>query len=58
MIGLFLLSFIKLSFACIAGEYIGAIDTQVLHPPLIVEKAWMNFSLQSPRRGLWLPFAQ
>jgi glycosyltransferase involved in cell wall biosynthesis len=43
IIGLFLFSSIQLFFIGILGEYIGAIHTQVLHRPLVVEKERINF---------------
>ena len=43
VIGLFFFSSIQLSFIGILGEYIGAIHTQVLNRPLVVEKERINF---------------
>ena len=43
VIGLFLFSSVQLFFIGILGEYIGAIHTQVLHRPLVVEKERINF---------------
>lgn len=43
IIGLFLFSSVQLFFVGILGEYIGAIHTQVLHRPLVVEKERINF---------------
>ncbi|MBX9577429.1 MAG: glycosyltransferase [Chthoniobacterales bacterium] len=43
VIGLFLFSSVQLFFIGILGEYIGAIHTQVLHRPLVVEKERVNF---------------
>ncbi len=43
IIGLFLFSSIQLLFIGILGEYIGAIHTQILHRPLVVEKDRINF---------------
>jgi len=43
VIGLFLFSSIQLFFIGIVGEYIGAIHTQVLNRPLVVEKERINF---------------
>ena len=43
IIGMFLLSSVQLFFIGILGEYIGAIHTQVLHRPLVVEKERINF---------------
>lgn len=43
IIGLFLFSSVQLFFIGILGEYIGAIHTQVLKRPLVVEKERINF---------------
>lgn len=43
VIGLFLFSSVQLLFIGILGEYIGAIHTQVLNRPLVVEKERINF---------------
>jgi len=43
VIGLFLFSSVQLFFIGILGEYIGAIHTQVMHRPLVVEKERINF---------------
>ncbi|MCE5301478.1 MAG: glycosyltransferase family 2 protein [Planctomycetaceae bacterium] len=43
VIGIFFLSAVQLFFIGILGEYIGAIHTQVLHRPLVVEKERINF---------------
>ena len=43
VIGLFLFSSVQLFFIGMVGEYIGAIHTQVLHRPLVVEKERINF---------------
>ena len=43
VIGLFLFSSVQLFFIGVLGEYIGAIHTQVLHRPLVVEKERINF---------------
>ena len=43
VIGLFLFSSVQLFFVGILGEYIGAIHTQVLHRPLVVERERINF---------------
>ena len=42
-IGLFLFASVQLFFIGILGEYIGAIHTQVLRRPLVVEKERINF---------------
>jgi glycosyltransferase involved in cell wall biosynthesis len=43
VIGLFLFSSVQLFFIGILGEYIGAIHTQVLNRPLVVERERINF---------------
>lgn len=43
VVGLFFLGGIQILFLGILGEYIGAIYTQVLHRPLVVEKERINF---------------
>lgn len=43
IIGLFFFGAIQLFFLGIIGEYIGAIYTQVLHRPLVIEKERINF---------------
>ena len=43
VIGLFLFSSVQLFFIGIVGEYIGAIHTQVLDRPLVVERERLNF---------------
>ncbi len=43
VIGLFLFSSVQLFFIGIVGEYIGAMHTQILHRPLVVEKERLNF---------------
>jgi hypothetical protein len=43
VIGLFFLGSVQLLFLGIAGEYIGAIYTQVMHRPLAIEKERINF---------------
>lgn len=43
VIGLFLFSSVQLFFIGMLGEYIGAIHTQVLHRPLVVERERINF---------------
>lgn len=44
VIGLFFLGSIQLLFLGIVGEYIGAIYTQVIHRPLVIEKERINFN--------------
>ncbi len=43
VIGLFFLGSVQLVFLGIVGEYIGAIYTQVMHRPLVIEKERINF---------------
>jgi glycosyltransferase involved in cell wall biosynthesis len=43
IIGLFFLGSVQLIFLGVIGEYIGAIYTQVLHRPLVIEKERINF---------------
>jgi glycosyltransferase involved in cell wall biosynthesis len=43
VIGLFFLGSIQLIFLGVIGEYIGAIYTQVMHRPLVIEKERINF---------------
>jgi polyisoprenyl-phosphate glycosyltransferase len=43
VIGLFFFSSVQLIFIGIIGEYIGAIHTQVLKRPLVIEKERINF---------------
>ncbi|MFN8412658.1 MAG: glycosyltransferase family 2 protein [Anaerolineales bacterium] len=43
VIGLFFLGSIQLMFLVIVGEYIGAIYTQVMKRPLVIEKERINF---------------
>jgi len=43
VIGIFFFSAVQLFFIGILGEYIGAVHTQVLHRPLVVEKERINF---------------
>jgi polyisoprenyl-phosphate glycosyltransferase len=43
VIGLFFFGAIQLFFLGIVGEYIGAIYTQVLHRPLVIERERINF---------------
>jgi glycosyltransferase involved in cell wall biosynthesis len=44
MIGLFFIGSVQLFFLGIVGEYIGAIHTQVLHRPLVIEQERINFA--------------
>jgi hypothetical protein len=43
VIGLFFLGSVQMMFLGVVGEYIGAIYTQVLHRPLVIEKERINF---------------
>ena len=43
VIGLFFLGSVQLMFLGIVGEYIGAIHTQIMHRPLVIEKERINF---------------
>ena len=43
VIGLFFLGSVQLIFLGVLGEYIGAIYTQVIHRPLVIEKERLNF---------------
>ncbi len=43
VIGLFFLGSVQLLFLGIVGEYIGAIYTQIMHRPLVIEKERINF---------------
>ncbi|MDX1947670.1 MAG: glycosyltransferase [Pirellulaceae bacterium] len=50
VVGMFLFASVQLFFIGILGEYIGAIHTQVLRRPLVVEKERINFdAIPSPR---------
>ena len=50
VIGLFLFCSVQLFFIGVLGEYIGAIHTQVLRRPHVVEKERLNFAAKSPKR--------
>ncbi len=54
VIGLFFLGSVQLVSMGILGEYIGAIHTQVLKRPLVIEKERINFEYQpgEPLRGI------
>jgi hypothetical protein len=43
VIGMFFFSSVQLFFIGIIGEYIGAIYTQVLRRPIVIEKERVNF---------------
>jgi glycosyltransferase involved in cell wall biosynthesis len=47
VIGLFFFSSVQLFFIGVIGEYVGAIHTQVLKRPLVVEKERVNFDAPS-----------
>jgi glycosyltransferase involved in cell wall biosynthesis len=49
VIGLFAFSSVQLFFIGILGEYIGAIHTQVLNRPHVVEKERINFPMENKR---------
>ncbi len=49
IVGLFFFGAIQLFFLGIVGEYIGAIYTQVLHRPLVIEKERINFEKESQK---------
>jgi glycosyltransferase involved in cell wall biosynthesis len=49
IVGLFFFGAVQLFFIGILGEYIGAIHTQVLHRPPVVERERINF--EAPRDG-------
>ena len=46
VIGLFFVGSVQLVFLGIVGEYVGAIHTQVLRRPLVIEKERINFTSQ------------
>lgn len=46
VVGLFFLGGVLLLFLGIVGEYVGAIYTQVLHRPLVIEKERINFNTE------------
>ena len=43
MIALFFFASVQLFFIGMIGEYVGAIHTQVMNRPLVVEKERINF---------------
>jgi len=49
LIGLFFFASLQLVFLGIVGEYVGAIHTQVLNRPLVVERERINFGPGEPR---------
>jgi glycosyltransferase involved in cell wall biosynthesis len=54
VIGVFLLASVQLFFIGIIGEYVGAIHTQVLKRPLVVEKERVNFEERGARSTVQL----
>lgn len=44
VVGMFFLGGVQILFLGIVGEYVGAIYTQVLHRPLVIEKERINFN--------------
>jgi len=50
IVGLFFFGAIQLFFLGIVGEYIGAIYTQVLHRPLVIEKERINFDQEEQQK--------
>lgn len=50
IIGIFLFSSVQLFFIGILGEYVGAIHTQVLDRPLVVERERINFESVAPAK--------
>jgi glycosyltransferase involved in cell wall biosynthesis len=52
VIGLFLFCSVQLFFIGVLGEYIGAIHTQVLKRPLVVELERLNFEAAHPRKAV------
>lgn len=49
LIGIFFFSSVQLFFIGLLGEYIGAIHTQVLRRPLVIEKERVNFDDQNTK---------
>jgi hypothetical protein len=43
LIGLFFFASVQLFFIGLLGEYVGAIHTQVLNRPLVIERERVNF---------------
>lgn len=54
VIGIFFFSAVQLFFIGVLGEYIGAIHTQVLHRPLVIEKERINFDHGAKRADVRL----
>lgn len=50
VIGLFFFASVQLVFLGIVGEYVGAIHTQVMHRPLVIERERLNFD-EEAREG-------
>jgi len=55
LIGIFFIGSIQLFFLGVVGEYVGAIHTQVLARPLVIEKERVNFEETEPRNVLCRP---
>ncbi|HEX9050204.1 MAG TPA: glycosyltransferase family 2 protein [Anaeromyxobacter sp.] len=51
VVGLFFFSSVQLLFVGVIGEYVGAIHTQVLKRPLVVERERVNFDRGGARLG-------
>lgn len=51
VIGIFFLGSVQLICIGIVGEYIGAIHTQIMRRPLVVEKERINFNNENPDGG-------
>jgi glycosyltransferase involved in cell wall biosynthesis len=47
VVGLFFFGSVQLFFIGVLGEYIGAIHTQVVHRPLVIERERINFDVPS-----------
>jgi polyisoprenyl-phosphate glycosyltransferase len=50
VIGIFFFSSLQMFFLGIVGEYVGSIQTQVLHRPLVVERERINFEEDHPSK--------
>jgi polyisoprenyl-phosphate glycosyltransferase len=55
VIGLFVFASVQLFFLGIVGEYVGAIHTQVLRRPLVIEKERVNFDEPAAARPATTP---
>ncbi|MEB3330649.1 MAG: glycosyltransferase family 2 protein [Candidatus Sericytochromatia bacterium] len=58
VVGLFFLGGVQLIFTGILGEYIGAIHTQVLRRPFVVEKERVGFPVDDAREARVLPVTE